>query len=119
MDPQRAELMQNAVQFLADPQVLSSFTHIFKAHMPFGQTRSTTLVQRIQFLESRGLTSEEITRAIVLANQSTIAAGQPSAVPYGYAGPATLQGPNPIHVPWDWRDYFVRYGVQKIYLWLI
>ncbi|KIM32711.1 hypothetical protein M408DRAFT_326457 [Serendipita vermifera MAFF 305830] len=84
MDPQRAELMQQAIQFLADPQ-----------------TRSSTLVQRIQFLESRGLTNDEITRAIVIANQSAL---PPAQNPYGHTGPATA---GPIHVPWDWRDYFI------------
>ncbi|KAG8841357.1 peroxisomal membrane protein pex14, partial [Serendipita sp. 411] len=87
MDPQRAELMQQAIQFLSDPQ-----------------TRSSTLVQRIQFLEARGLTNDEITRAIVTANQSAVNPGYNS---YGSAGPATLPGQNPVHVPWDWRDYFI------------
>ncbi|PVF93415.1 hypothetical protein CPB86DRAFT_742645 [Serendipita vermifera] len=88
MDPQRAEFMQQAIQFLADPS-----------------TRSSTLVQKIQFLESRGLTSEEITRAIVIANQSVVANAPP--IPYGQAGPATGPGYQPVHVPWDWRDYFI------------
>ncbi|KAG8768753.1 peroxisomal membrane protein pex14, partial [Serendipita sp. 398] len=77
MDPQRAELMQQAIQFLSDPQ-----------------TRSSTLVQRIQFLEARGLTNDEITRAIVTANQSAVNPGYNS---YGSAGPATLPGQNPVH----------------------
>ncbi|KAG8828587.1 peroxisomal membrane protein pex14 [Serendipita sp. 399] len=87
MDPQRAQLMQQAIQFLSDPQ-----------------TRSSTLVQRIQFLESRGLTNDEITRAIIIANQTTV---NPGYDPYGSAGPVTLPGQNPVHVPWDWRDYFI------------
>lgn len=78
--------MQQAISFLSDPH-----------------TRSSTLVQRIQFLESRGLTGDEITRAITIANQSIVNGGQ---VPYT-AGPATLPGQNPVHVPWDWRDYFI------------
>ncbi|KAL1722114.1 peroxisomal membrane anchor protein conserved region-domain-containing protein [Schizophyllum commune] len=82
--PPRTDLIQNAVSFLADPK-----------------TQSSSLTQRIQFLEAKGLTPAEIDIAMRQANST--AAGpsyQPSFVPAGF-------GAYPPPRQWDWRDYFI------------
>ncbi len=66
------------------------------------QTQSSSIVQRVQFLESRGLTSADIYQAFAMAYHQKH--GGPPATHnasfQGYVMPGTGQ-------PWDWRDYFV------------
>ncbi|KAG6842596.1 hypothetical protein C0991_000122 [Blastosporella zonata] len=86
--PNREELIQNAVAFLADPKAQSS-----------------PLTQRIQFLEAKGLTPQEIDIAL---KQTTLNNSGPSYQhPYssGY-GASTFSG-HPTGQRWDWRDYFI------------
>ncbi|KAF5377592.1 hypothetical protein D9615_005339 [Tricholomella constricta] len=104
--PNRQELIQNAVAFLADPK-----------------SQASPLAQRIQFLEAKGLTPQEIDIAL---KQSTVNNHGPSyQAPYapGYAtSPYAPVGVAPAH-RWDWRDYFitavvsgsVAYGAIALY----
>ncbi|PPQ88658.1 hypothetical protein CVT25_010234 [Psilocybe cyanescens] len=84
--PDRQELINNAVVFLADPK-----------------TQASPVTQRIQFLEAKGLSPQEIDIAMKQA-----AFASPSRVPY-----ANSYAPNPYTVAsvqrqrWDWRDYFI------------
>ncbi|KAJ4486233.1 hypothetical protein J3R30DRAFT_3820487 [Lentinula aciculospora] len=76
----REELVRNAVAFLSDTK-----------------SQSSSLAQRIQFLEAKGLSPPEIDLALRQAsNQSSYSAGFPAA--FGSPYPAQQ---------WDWRDYFI------------
>lgn len=77
----RSDMVQSAVSFLADPKVQSS-----------------PVSQRITFLESKGLTPQEIDAALAQA-------------PRGVAPPAAYPMV-PAYPPWhqpqrDWRDWFI------------
>lgn len=69
------------------------------------ETQGSPLAQRVQFLQAKGLTPQEIDMAMSQAapsapGPSTYAAPYPQAyAPLG-AYPSAPQ-------PWDWRDYFV------------
>ena len=84
----RQELIRNAVIFLQDPKA-SRYSRLNVADIDrVLQTQQSSLAQRIQFLEAKGLTPIEIDVAI---KQSS---------------------PYPMVVSpyrWDWRDYFVRF----------
>lgn len=93
--PDRQELIRNAVSFLADPKIQSS-----------------SLAQRVQFLEAKGLASPEIEEAMRQAarNQTVSVPSQQSYGPSPSYGP--VYGPMPYSAqapsqPWDWRDYFI------------
>ncbi|KIY47013.1 hypothetical protein FISHEDRAFT_46165 [Fistulina hepatica ATCC 64428] len=90
---ERAEFVQNAVQFLLDPQTLAS-----------------PLAQRIKFLEAKGLTPAEIDDAIRQANHSAPSPSQTN--PYASYGPAYGPLPYTVSQPWDWRDYFITVVVS-------
>ncbi|THV04873.1 hypothetical protein K435DRAFT_648447 [Dendrothele bispora CBS 962.96] len=78
----RQELINNAVAFLSDPK-----------------SQASSLAQRIQFLEAKGLTPAEIDLAIRQASPQPVGPAPLYRAPYNpYAQP-----PN----TWDWRDYFV------------
>ncbi|KAJ8469443.1 hypothetical protein ONZ45_g16888 [Pleurotus djamor] len=83
----REELLRNAVAFLSDPK-----------------SQSSSLAQRIQFLEAKGLTPSEIDMAMKQASSNqtvpTHAAGLPVYGPHY----APVPPPRPT---WDWRDYFI------------
>ena len=87
----RADMIQSAVSFLADPKVQSS-----------------PISQRISFLESKGLTQQEI----------DLAMGQVGRAVAGPMGSTSAQGPYmqpypmmPAYPPTkpqrDWRDWFI------------
>lgn len=90
-------MVQSAVTFLADPNVQSS---------PFSQ--------RISFLESKGLTSQEIDLALSQAAHSG-GAGGPSAVAHARGGGVPPPGAYPMVPAYppmqpprrDWRDWFI------------
>ncbi|GLB36219.1 putative peroxisomal membrane anchor protein (Pex14p) conserved region [Lyophyllum shimeji] len=88
--PNRQELVQNAVAFLADPK-----------------TQASPLTQRIQFLEAKGLTPQEIDIALKQAALSSPAPSYQTPYSGGYAPP--VYSPTGMTVPhrWDWRDYFI------------
>ncbi|CAK5280554.1 unnamed protein product [Mycena citricolor] len=77
----RQELIRNAVVFLND------------------STAWSPLAQRIQFLEAKGLTAQEIDIAI---RQATNGPSYPAT----YNGPFSYMGQPPPY-RWDWRDYFI------------
>ncbi|KAF8922474.1 hypothetical protein CPB85DRAFT_1267765 [Mucidula mucida] len=79
----REELIRNAVAFLSDPQ-----------------SQGSTFAQRIQFLESKGLTPPEIDMALRQTSNQT--AGPSYTAPY----PPQQFLPPPA-ARWDWRDYFI------------
>ena len=103
----RQEYIRNAVSFLADPKV--SYSHIFLARhfQPFLQAQASSLAQRVQFLEAKGLTGPEIEEALRQANISRPHPSHIQQPPY-----SPVYGPLPyvpqLNPPWDWRDYFVR-----------
>lgn len=81
----RHDLVQNAVNFLQDPN-----------------SQNSTLAQRIQFLEAKGLTPVEIDDAIKQSSQNhapRLYQGPVPGAPYSF-------GPQAAH-QWDWRDYFI------------
>lgn len=104
----RQELIRNAISFLTDPKVIFSYISLLSSHLNvFVQTQASSLAQRVQFLEAKGLTGPEIEEAMRQANSfgphpSHIQ--QPSYGPVYGPHPYAPQ-PNPV---WDWRDYFVR-----------
>ncbi|KAI9207960.1 peroxisomal membrane anchor protein conserved region-domain-containing protein [Polychytrium aggregatum] len=99
MSSNRSELIQSAVRFLSDPKVQSS-----------------PLDKKIAFLESKGLTSDEVQEAVRLSSQGTSApsttASATSLVP---AAPGAVPGftPHPGYVQMmappapvtTWKDY--------------
>ncbi|KAJ7783868.1 hypothetical protein DFH07DRAFT_908919 [Mycena maculata] len=87
--PDRQELIRNAVVFLNDPNASESLP----------APSNSPLAQRIQFLEAKGLTPVEIDFAVRQAAQGSSYA--PAYAPSGYP----LMAPPPYR--WDWRDYFI------------
>ncbi|KAI0313732.1 peroxisomal membrane anchor protein conserved region-domain-containing protein [Amylostereum chailletii] len=90
--PDRQELLRNAVAFLTDPK-----------------TQGSSLTQRVQFLEAKGLTPPEIELAM---RQAATADSSPSVSQYPSSyGPAYAPPPYSMIAPpasqWDWRDYFI------------
>ncbi len=74
---------------------------------PLLQAQASSLAQRVQFLEAKGLTGSEIEEALRQANSSRPLPSHIQQPPYG-----PVHGPLPyvpqLNPPWDWRDYFVR-----------
>ncbi|KIK71076.1 hypothetical protein GYMLUDRAFT_33202 [Collybiopsis luxurians FD-317 M1] len=91
----REELIRNAVAFLADPK-----------------SQASPLTQRIQFLESKGLTPPEIDLAI---RQATNQSAAPT-LPYRVGYPSVFGQPYPSP-QWDWRDYFITAVVSGTVLY--
>ncbi|KAF8928085.1 peroxisomal membrane anchor protein conserved region-domain-containing protein [Dissophora ornata] len=107
MSGNREDILASAVKFLQDPKVQAS-----------------TLGKKVAFLESKGLTSEEIEEAMQRAN-GTSPAGNAAAVsavaPVGSAmvpvngqygpGPGQQQmmmmAPPPLPPKYDWKDIFI------------
>ncbi|RGB33468.1 peroxisomal membrane anchor protein conserved region-domain-containing protein [Rhizophagus diaphanus] len=81
----RQELVQSAINFLKDPQVQNS-----------------PLQKRVAFLESKGLTSDEIEEAMRL-----VKGGSPSvAAPPSPSNQVVIAQPPPVS-RMDWRDFFI------------
>ncbi|WFD25377.1 peroxisomal membrane protein pex14 [Malassezia nana] len=80
----RADMIQSAIQFLEDPKVQSS-----------------PVSQRISFLESKGLTPQEIDAALSQAGRAGGAAVAPRA-PY-----PMMPAYPPVRPQRDWRDWFI------------
>jgi peroxin-14 len=83
----RQDLVRSAVNFLRDPKVQAS-----------------PLQKRVAFLESKGLTSEEIEAALREAKEG-VSSSPPPSLPAGQQ-PMLVQQP-PTVPRLDWRDYFV------------
>lgn len=96
--PVRPDMVASAITFLSDPKVQSS-----------------TMSQRVSFLESKGLRPNEIDEAIRQANQSQ-ATGSTGYASYAAGPPAPYYGGAPYgaypagasqHQGRDWRDWFI------------
>lgn len=93
--PMREDLIASAVTFLNDPQVADS-----------------SMAKRVEFLESKGLSKEEIEEAVKRAGSRASSASVPpasgvpgSSITSGYGYPVNS---NPPPLPKrDWKDYFV------------
>ncbi|RKP04385.1 peroxisomal membrane anchor protein conserved region-domain-containing protein [Thamnocephalis sphaerospora] len=99
----REDLLQSAVNFLKDPKV-----------------QSASMGKKVSFLESKGLTSEEIQEAVrrsgtgggdasavaAPAVPATPMAVAPGQVPAGY-GPVMMHAPPPPPPALGWKDYFI------------
>ncbi|KAK0506157.1 peroxisomal membrane anchor protein conserved region-domain-containing protein [Armillaria luteobubalina] len=81
--PDRQELLRNAVAFLSDPK-----------------SQASPLAQRIQFLESKGLNSQEIDIALRQSSNTSAPVSYPA--PYSASPFPTVPS-----TQWDWRDYFI------------
>ncbi|KAI9499010.1 peroxisomal membrane anchor protein conserved region-domain-containing protein, partial [Zychaea mexicana] len=101
----REDLIQSAVSFLTDPKV-----------------QSAELTKKVSFLESKGMTSEEIEEAMSRANgkapstttTTTVASTVPQAgavrqyAPAGAVAAQPMAGPPvPARPSYDWRDVFI------------
>jgi len=120
--PLREDMVESAVKFLKDPKVISS---------PLGK--------KIAFLESKGLSSEEIQEAISRTSSNTTSSNStpsvkttnshsnhvatvsppplpPAPYPYQMYPPGVIVSPPLPHPPsprqYDWRDYVL--GVLAI-----
>ncbi|CAO3693860.1 unnamed protein product [Umbelopsis ramanniana] len=90
----REVMLKSAVSFLSDPKV-----------------QSAPLAKKVAFLESKGLTAEEIEEAMSRANGKTTEAATvvaPGAVAYPGGG-VVMQAPPPVpaRASYDWRDVFI------------
>ncbi|KAJ1662074.1 peroxisomal membrane protein pex14 [Coemansia sp. RSA 1813] len=102
----REDVIESAVRFLTDTKVQSS-----------------TLAKKISFLETKGLTTDEIEYALARSKSPQTVTGsqqasttaqdprpQGLAPAYGYAnqaGPPAPPPPPPSRPPLDWKDYFI------------
>src|SRR5947207_15832332 len=89
----REDLVTSAITFLSDPKVQAS-----------------PLAKRLAFLESKGLTQEEITEVLNRLNNpqpstSTTPSSPPPLPQYGSYGNPYSQPPEPRGR--DWRDWFI------------
>ncbi|KAI8368992.1 peroxisomal membrane anchor protein conserved region-domain-containing protein [Blakeslea trispora] len=89
----REELITSAISFLSDPKV-----------------QSAPLAKKVSFLESKGMTSEEIEEAMSRANgkpATTTTTNQPAGI---VVQPGMIQHappPVPARPAYDWRDIFI------------
>lgn len=98
--PIREDLVSSALTFLNDPKVQSS-----------------PLAKRLSFLESKGLTQEEIAEVLNRLNnpQSQATPNASSAAPPlpQYAAYGNPYGQSPEPPPRDWRDWFIMAVVSS------
>lgn len=96
----REDLITSAISFLSDPKV-----------------QSAPLAKKVSFLESKGMTSEEIEEAMARANGKAASTGtvttttttqpQGTAVYQGQPGMQLQAPPVPPRPSYDWRDIFI------------
>ncbi|KAG2195254.1 hypothetical protein INT47_007983, partial [Mucor saturninus] len=97
----REELITSAISFLSDPKV-----------------QSAPLAKKVSFLESKGMTSEEIEEAMARANGKSPSGGgggavatlaQPSSGGVMMTQPGMVMQPPPLppRPAYDWRDIFI------------
>ncbi|KAI9017884.1 peroxisomal membrane anchor protein conserved region-domain-containing protein [Phycomyces nitens] len=92
----REDLITSAISFLSDPKV-----------------QSAPLAKKVSFLESKGMTSEEIEEAMARSSGKAPTASAPTAVgalqgPGMHSGPMVMQPPPvPQRPSYDWRDIFI------------
>jgi|SRR3954471_13845679 peroxin-14 len=88
MTANRQELVQSAIKFLKDPQVQNS-----------------TLQKRVAFLESKGLSSDEIEEALRQVKDGSSSVAPPTTPSPPNQGMVIAQPPPVPRM--DWRDYFI------------
>ncbi|KAG7744043.1 hypothetical protein KL932_001366 [Ogataea haglerorum] len=102
----RAELVSSAVEFLLDQSIADS-----------------PLAKKVEFLESKGLTQQEIEEALQKARTGTVQAASPQQPTVPPRPPVPDYYPSAPPLPErDWKDYFVMatatagisYGVYQI-----
>ncbi|KAI7872116.1 peroxisomal membrane anchor protein conserved region-domain-containing protein, partial [Spinellus fusiger] len=110
----REDLITSAISFLSDPKV-----------------QSAPLAKKVSFLESKGMTSEEIEEAMARANGKSTGTGGisgPTAATVAVGGPvgrgvqSLVPPPVPARPAYDWRDVFIAavlasgvgYGVWRL-----
>ena len=95
----REDLISSAISFLSDPKV-----------------QSAPLAKKVSFLESKGMTSEEIEEAMARVNGKSTGASTSTTPPAVANGPPVAGGavvthgappPVPARPSYDWRDIFV------------
>ncbi|KAK3832780.1 MAG: peroxisomal membrane anchor protein conserved region-domain-containing protein [Linnemannia gamsii] len=100
MSGKREDILASAVKFLQDPKVQES-----------------SLGKKVAFLESKGLTSEEIEEAMQRANGTAPAASgvvstavmpvQQQHMMQPYPGQQVMMAPPPLPPKYDWKDMFI------------
>ncbi|KLO20205.1 hypothetical protein SCHPADRAFT_992296 [Schizopora paradoxa] len=100
--PDRRALMDNAISFLRDPN-----------------SQASSFAQRIQFLEAKGLTPDEIQEAMHQAALSQGPSQYPQYTPYPQYGASPYpMGPMGVNrPPLDWRDYFIMAVVSGSFMY--
>lgn len=98
----REELITSAISFLSDPKV-----------------QSAPLAKKVSFLESKGMTSEEIEEAMARVNGKSSGTAATTATPVSVPqtgsgmmvqqqpGMAMAPPPLPPRPAYDWRDIFI------------
>ncbi|KAI8059064.1 peroxisomal membrane anchor protein conserved region-domain-containing protein [Gilbertella persicaria] len=90
----REDLITSAISFLSDPKV-----------------QSAPLAKKVSFLESKGMTSEEIEEAMARVNGKSIGAVAPQVGTMATQQPGMMVQHAPPPVParpaYDWRDIFI------------
>lgn len=88
----RDDMLKSAVSFLSDPKV-----------------QSAPLAKKIAFLESKGMTSEEIEEAMARVNgkSTAVTTTTTTAGPVAYPAGVMQAPPVPARASYDWRDVFI------------
>jgi hypothetical protein len=90
----REDLINSALSFLSDPKV-----------------QDAPLTKKVSFLESKGMTSEEIEEALARANGKSTGSAQTATATAGTMAhqPIMVQKPPPVPVrpSYDWKDVFI------------
>jgi peroxin-14 len=88
----RDDMLKSAVSFLSDPKV-----------------QSAPLAKKIAFLESKGMTSEEIEEAMARVNgkSAAVTTTTTTAGPVAYPAGVMQAPPVPARASYDWRDVFI------------
>jgi hypothetical protein len=87
----REDLINSALSFLSDPKV-----------------QDAPLTKKVSFLESKGMTSEEIEEAMARANGKSTGSAQTAIATMAHQ-PIMMQNPPPVPVrpSYDWKDVFI------------
>lgn len=91
----REDLISSAINFLNDPKV-----------------QSAALTKKVSFLESKGMTAEEIEEAMARASGKAPSSNATAAGTSSYSQPngmvlQTAPPPVPTRPRYDWRDLFI------------
>lgn len=106
----RIELLKNAIAFLSDSKVCKiAIKHSQLTRISHLQAREASYTQKIQFLESKGLTNAEIDEALRQTTATPSNIYPRSSVPSSGLTPSIYGLPQSAPTrELDWRDFFVR-----------